>query len=83
MRSIRYMAVALIAATLTACAARPTEVTTTWRDPGTTPIQLRRVLAIFVGEDAAMRRKVEDRLARGRPSIVASHTVIPADPGRS
>jgi hypothetical protein len=29
MRSLQYLAVALIATTLTACAARPTEVTTT------------------------------------------------------
>ena len=35
MRSLQYLAGALIAATLTACAARPTEVTPTWRDPGT------------------------------------------------
>jgi hypothetical protein len=77
MRSLPYLAVALIATTLTACTARPTEVTTTWRDPVTTPIQFRKVLGIFVGDDATMRRKVEDRLARGRPAIVASHTVIP------
>ena len=77
MRSLPYLAVALIATTLTACAARPTEVTTTWRDPVTTPIQFRKVLGIFVGDDATMRRKVEDRMARGRPTIVASHTVIP------
>lgn len=77
MRSFEYLTVALIATTLTACAARPTEVTTTWRDPVTTPIQFQRVLAIFVGGDAAMRRKVEDRLVRNVSNTVASHTVIP------
>jgi hypothetical protein len=77
MRSLQYLAAALIATTLTACAARPTEVTTTWRDPVATPIQFRRVLAIFVGGDTAMRRKVENRLARNVPNIVASNTVIP------
>ena len=77
MRSLPFPAVALIAATLTACAARPTEVTTTWRDPVTTPIQFRRVMAIFVGGDSAMRRKVENRLARNVPNTVASYTVVP------
>ena len=77
MRSLPSLAVALIATTLTACAARPTEVTTTWRDPVTTPIQFRKVLAIYVGGDSTTRRKVEDRLARNAPNTVASHTVIP------
>jgi hypothetical protein len=77
MRSLSSLAVALIATALTACAARPTEVTTTWRDPVTTPIQFRRVLAIFVGGDTAMRRKIENRVARNVSNTVASNTVIP------
>lgn len=77
MRSLQHLAVALIATALSACAARPTQVTTTWKDPSATPIQFRKVLAIFVGGDATMRRQIENRLARDVPNTVASHTVIP------
>lgn len=77
MRSLQHLAVALIATALSACAARPTQVMTTWKDPSATPLQFRKVLAIFVGGDATMRRQIENRLARDVPNTVASHTVIP------
>ena len=77
MRSIRYLAAGIAATTLAACiAVRPTQVTTTWRDVSVAPLQIRKVMAVFAGEDSVLRRTVEDRLAQAMSNTVASHTVF-------
>ena len=72
----RFTSVA-IAALLTACVARPTQVTTDWRNPDAQPLRFRRVAAFFAGEDATLRRQVEDRLAARLRNTVASYTLVP------
>ena len=74
----QFLTACVAATTLGACvAARPTQVTTTWRDRSETPIQFQRMMIIFPGEDAALRRRVEDRLANNIRNAVPSHRTIP------
>ena len=68
---------AAFAALLVACVARPTKVTTDWRDPAVRTVRFRKMAAFFPGEDATLRRQVEDRLAGRLPSVIASHTFVP------
>ena len=68
---------AVVAMSVAACAARPTQVTTTWRDRSLAPIQFRKMMAIVPGEDPELRRRIEDRLASRLPNTTASYRVIP------
>ena len=73
---LNHLAVAVL---LVSCAARPTRVTTDWREPTTGTLRFQRTVAIFAGEDAQLRRQVENRLALRLPGGVASHTLVPDD----
>ena len=73
-----FLATAAAATTLAAClAARPTQVTTTWQDRSLAPVQFRKMIAIFPGEDPELRRRAEDRMAGHIPNTVASYRIIP------
>jgi len=77
MRTGRRFTSVAIAALFVACVARPTQVTTDWRDPGAQPLRFRRIAAFFAGEDATLRRQAEDRLAARLQNTVASWTIVP------
>ena len=81
MGSLRMVAAAALPAVLlTSClTARPTEVTTLWREPTTSTVRFAKTLAIFTGDDAALRREIENRVAARIPGAVASHRVIPIE----
>ena len=68
---------AVLVSLLVACVARPTQVTTDWKDPATQSVRFRKPAVFFPGEDAQLRRQVEDRLARRIPNAVASYTLVP------
>jgi hypothetical protein len=76
MRSFSRLINTAVAVLLVACAARPTNVTTDWREPTTGTLRFQRTVAVFRDEDAQLRRQVEDRLARRLPGGVASHTLV-------
>ena len=76
MRAFSRSSISVVAAVLMACAARPTQVTTDWREPTTRALRFQKTVAIFTGDDAALRRQIEERLARRLPGGVASHTLV-------
>jgi hypothetical protein len=76
MRTLSRLNALAVAALFLGCAARPTRVTTDWREPTTQALRLQRTVAFFPGEDAQLRRQVEDRLARRLPGGVASYTLV-------
>ena len=75
-RTPRFFAGVLTATLLTACVARPTHVTTDWRDPAATTVRFRKTVAFFAGDDSTLRRQVEDQLAKRLPNAVASYTFV-------
>ena len=76
MRSFSRFVTPAIGVLLMACAARPTQVTTDWRDPAASRLRLQRTVAFFPGEDPQLRRQMEDRLASRLPGGIASHTLV-------
>jgi hypothetical protein len=77
MHSRPTLVAALLIALSTACVARPTQMTTDWKDPAAQTVHFRRTAAFFRGEDPTLRRQVEDRLASRLPNGVASYTLVP------
>jgi hypothetical protein len=77
MRPSPRMIAAVVTALLGACVARPTKVTTDWKDPAPRAMRFQKVAAFFPQEDPKLRRQVEDRLAGRLPNTVASYTFIP------
>ena len=75
-RSARFITAA-VTTLLAACVARPTHVTTDWRDPAARTVRFQRTAALFPGDDSTLRRQVEDRLASRLPNGVASYTIVP------
>ena len=62
---------------LTACASTSTEITDVYRDPNITKFDFKRVAAIALVQDPAIRRQAEDEMARKiGPKGVASYTVL-------
>jgi hypothetical protein len=78
-RSSRLAAAAASVVILVGCAARPTQVTTTWKEPGAGPARFRKAMAFFAGDDSTLRTRVENRLARRIPNTTASHTRVTGD----
>ena len=76
MRRSLQLAAASMVVVLTACVGRPTHVTTTWRDPAAGRTRFHKVAVFFVGDDANLRQRIEDRLASRIPSAVASHNLL-------
>lgn len=74
----RATTTALVALMLSGCVvARPTRVTTTWRDPAVAaPLRLQKVAAVFPEGDAKLRRRVEDALVQRLPRTTASYRLI-------
>jgi hypothetical protein len=69
---------ALILAASTACASGgSTTITTSWRDPDAGTLAFHRILAAYVTNDPAMRRTVEDRLARNIPNSFPAYSAVP------
>jgi hypothetical protein len=81
MGSLRTLAVALLPTVLlmSCLTARPTEVTTLWREPTTPAIRFTKSLAIFTGEDSTLRRQIENRIAGRVQGTVPSHRLIPIE----
>jgi len=62
---------------LTACASTSTEITDVYRDPDVTKFDFKRVAAIALVQDPAVRREAEDEMARKiGPKGVASYTIL-------
>lgn len=70
------VAIALALVLVAGCAT--THIEDSWRNPEVGQIDFRRVVAIGLTDDATLRRKVEDTLARlgGRAQIVPSHEFL-------
>jgi hypothetical protein len=69
-----------LAALLVACASSSTNLTSSWKDPQTVgPVHYRRVLAVLVDQNPALRRSLEDKLASQIPNATPSYTVIPEE----
>ena len=71
----RFISV-ILATLLTACVAKPTHVTTDWRDPAATTVRFHKTVAFFAGDDSTLRRHVEDQLAKRLPNGIASYTLV-------
>jgi hypothetical protein len=70
---------AVAAWTLTACAS--TRITDSWKAPGVTSLDFKKVVVIAISRDDMVRRTAEDEMvrqiqARGRAQAVASHTFL-------
>ena len=62
---------------LTACiTARPTQVTTLWREPTTPSIAFTKSLAIFSSDDATLRVQIENHIATRLRGAVPSHRTV-------
>lgn len=60
-----------------ACSTTSTEITDVYRDPNVTKFDFKRVAAIALVQDPAIRRQTEDEMARKiGPKGVASYTVL-------
>jgi hypothetical protein len=78
MTSLRLrLLVVCLAILVAACAT--TEVKDSWRNPEVGPIHYRKVVALAVTNDAAIRRTVEDELAKqaSRAEVVPAYAFIP------
>jgi hypothetical protein len=76
MRPQRFALLSLVALLATACAS--TQLVSTWKDPGTSQVYFRNVIAVAPVKDPAMRRAMEDELAREikNTHAVPSYTVL-------
>lgn len=72
----KRLVITAVAAMLTACVARPTHVTTDWKEANAGTVRFRKTAAFFASDDTTLRRLVEDRLAARLPNGVASRTLV-------
>ena len=70
----RLLAAAGIVAAAAGCAS--TRITSAWQDPALRDVPFRKVLVVFQNPDAALRRIVEDEMARDIPGSVPAYQVI-------
>src|SRR5690349_1983192 len=68
--------IALVAGIAGACS-NSTQYVSSWKDPTARAFHLTHTLAVFMTNDAGMRRMVEDRLAARLPGGMPSYRVIP------
>ena len=59
----------------TAC--HSTHLAATWRDPGAQPLHFRKGVAVFVTNDEALRRTVEDKLSAQFTNVTPSYRFVP------
>ena len=82
MRANRFSRTTALAAIVSAVALsgcfHSTQLAATWRDPSAGPIHFNRPVAVFVSNDAMMRRAMEDKLVHSLPSGagVTSYSVL-------
>jgi len=72
-RFVILCVVLLIAACVVA---RPTQVTTTWKDPDAGRVRFRKAAVVFVSKDSSLRRQIEDRYASRLPNATPSHSFL-------
>jgi hypothetical protein len=77
MRSTLRARLAVGAALLLGACASNTQVVNSWKDPNVPPRHFKKVLAVFISPDAALRRSAEDELARKLEGAVPAYTVLP------
>ena len=80
------LALGLIVTVATAGCYHATQLGDTWHDRQTSSLEFHKTAALFMSNDQALRRNVEDRLASRYPGAVPSYTVIASgtdlqDPG--
>lgn len=56
-----------------------TKLTTTWRDPQVATVNFSKIVVAFISQDADLRHRVEDGLARRMLRAVAAHTLVSDD----
>ena len=66
--------VAALAALLGGCAT--THIVSAWKDPAFTNVSFRKVLVVFQNQDPALRRILEDEMARDIPNSVPAHRIF-------
>ncbi len=76
MKPQRFVLLSLVVAFGAACAS--TQLVSTWKDPGTSQVSFRKVIAIAPNKDPGIRRTLEDELVRdiAPTPAVPSYTVF-------
>src|SRR3954471_4171551 len=82
---VEAAAVAAAVVMVTSCY-HATQFNSTWHDRKTPSLEFQKPVTIFMSNDQALRRTVEDRLSASYPGAVPSCTVFPSgtdiqDPG--
>ena len=78
---LRACVAAAVMAGVTGACAPSTSITQSWKDPASTNIKFNRIVAVCMCKDGALRRSVEDEMAKRIQNSVASYTILPR--GRS
>jgi len=73
-RRLILAAAGIVAAAAAGCAS--TRITSAWQDQALRDVPFRKVLVVFQNPDAALRRIVEDEMARDIPGSVPAYQVI-------
>src|SRR4051812_3281754 len=73
----RTISLLLVASSMACASGGNTEVETSWREPGTQPLNFQHVMVSFVTTDEANRRSVEDHLAARIPNGVPAYRAVP------
>lgn len=68
---------ALLAGSLACASGGTPDLETSWRDPSVSALHFRRVLISYVSNDDAVRRRVEDKLAKQIPNSFPAYRVAP------
>ena len=74
---LRSIALVALAAGIAGACSNSTQYVSSWKDPTTRSFHLTHTLAVFMTNDAGMRRMVEDRLAARLPGGMPSYRLIP------
>jgi hypothetical protein len=77
MSNILKSSAAALAVLLLACSSSNTAVVSSWKDPTAPARDYKKVLAVFITSDAAVRRTAEDELARKIGGGTPSYLVLP------
>ena len=76
MRSYLTSALPLVFVLASGCWHR-TELAATWHEPGASPLNFSRTVAVFATTDESMRRSVEDELVMKFPNATPSYRIVP------
>lgn len=74
---LRACVAAAVIAGVTGACAPSTSITQSWKDPASTNIKFNRIVAVCMCKDGALRRSVEDEMAKRIQNSVASYTILP------